>query len=162
VPQVPQFRLFVCRSTQVPLHSVSPEPVSQVPVHAPAVQRVPRAHRFPQAPQFAGSLDVSVHVVPHSVSDPQEQLPATQSAPDGHGELHAPQLLASFKRSTHAPPQSVRAGPESVVHEVVHFPSAQAIVAPSEVQTFPHAPQLFGSLWVAVHTPLHRSPPFEH
>jgi hypothetical protein len=113
-------------------------------------------------PQLAGSVCKSVQVVPQSVSDPQPHAPLTQSPPAGHEALQAPQLFASFARSTHAPLQSVSAGPESAVHEVEQLPLAQTIAAPSEVQTLPHPPQLFGSLWVDVHTPLHRSPPFAH
>jgi hypothetical protein len=84
----------------------------------------------------------------------------TQFAPVGQGELQAPQLFASFARSTHAPLQSVSAGPESVPHEVVHTPAAQTVpVPPSAAHDFPHAPQLLGSLCVAVQTPLQRCPP---
>jgi hypothetical protein len=163
VPHDPQLRLFVSRSTQAPPHAVSPAAVLHVPVHAPAAHNVFAGQRTRHAPQLAGSVCVSVHVMPQSVSVPQEQAPPTQSAPVGHGELHAPQLFESFARSTQALPQSVSVGPESVAHDVVHTPAAQTLPAPpSPVQTLPHVPQLFGSLWVVAHTPLHRCPPSEH
>ena len=163
VPHDPQLRLFVSRSTQAPPHSVSPAAVLHVPVQLPAAHSVFGGHRARHAPQLAGSVCVSVQVIPQSVSAPQEQAPLTQSAPAGHGELHAPQLFASFERSTQAPPQSVSAPLESVSHEVAQVPAAQTLSAPPSVaQTWPHDPQLLGSLSVAVHTPLHRCPPFAH
>lgn len=163
VPQVPQLRLFVSRLTHTPLQSVSPAAVLQVPVQTPAVQSVPPGQRSPQPPQLRGLVCVSVHESPQSVSAPHVQAPATQSAPVGQGELHAPQLFASFWRLTHAPEHSVSAGPESDVHVVVQTPPAHNVpVPPSEPHTLPHAPQLSGSLCVAVHTPLQRWPPFAH
>lgn len=36
-------------------------------VHAPPAQTMPVAHAFPHAPQFARSVCVSAHVVPHAV-----------------------------------------------------------------------------------------------
>jgi hypothetical protein len=93
VPHVPQLRLSVERSTQAIPHSVSP--VSQLPLQVPPTQVVPRMHRLPQPPQFAGSVSVSVHDAPQSVLAPHEQAPPTQSAPFAHCVLQEPQLFGS-------------------------------------------------------------------
>lgn len=163
VPQDPQLRLSVWRSTHAPPHWVFPAAVLHEPVQVPAVHSVFRGQRFPQPPQLAGSFWVSVQARPQSVSVPQVQALLTQLAPAGHGELQAPQLFASLARSTQALLQSVSAGPASVPHDVVHTPAAQTLpLPPSAAQEFPQLPQLFGSLWVAVQTPLQRCPPFAH
>jgi hypothetical protein len=140
VPHAPQFAALVLVSTQVvpiigiiplppaikPVHAVSP-PSPQPMVHTPFWQVVPAPQRLPQAPQFASSALVFVHVVPHCVSpDPQVHVPPTQLPPTGHCMLQALQLRLSLVRSTHELLQLVRVTPASVlVHVVTHAPLSQ-------------------------------------
>lgn len=49
VPQAPQFRALLCRSTQVAPHLVNPGHSGE---QAPAMHVASAAHAFPQAPQF--------------------------------------------------------------------------------------------------------------
>jgi hypothetical protein len=86
VPQEPQLRLFVSRSTQAFPHSVSPAAVLHWPVHTPALQSVPGAQRRPHIPQSAVAFCVSTQAVPQSVSPaPHEHMPPEQFAPVAHG-----------------------------------------------------------------------------
>jgi hypothetical protein len=162
VPQAPQLRLLFWRFTHAFPHCVSPPAVLHVPVHTPAVQSVPAWHRFRQPPQLFGSLCVSVQVVPQSVSAPQVHAAFTHDAPDGHDLLHPPQFAGSSWMSTQALLQSVSA-PASESQDVAHAPSTQNAPPPSiALQTLPQPPQLFGSLCVAVQTPLQRVPSLAH
>src|SRR6185312_2188088 len=71
----------------------------------------PPLHVLPQVPQLAGSVCVSVQVVPHAVWPPsQTQLPATQLWPSLHMTPHAPQLCASLVRSRQPSPHDVFPG----------------------------------------------------
>ncbi len=162
VPQAPQLRLLFWRFTQAFPHCVSPPAVLHVPVQTPAVQSVPAWQRFRHAPQLFGSFCVSVQVVPQSDSAPQVQAAFTHDAPAGHDLLHPPQFAGSSSMSTQALVQSVSA-PASESQDVAHVPSTQKAPPPSiALQALPQAPQLFGSLCVAVQTPLQRMPPFAH
>jgi hypothetical protein len=106
VPQVPQLRESVARLVQV----VVPPPAGQsvfgaAHLHTPEMH-VPVPQEWPHIPQFAGSLDVEVHLpvsgqmispVGH-MQTPPEQVPPAQPLP------HAPQLFGSVLVSMHAPP----------------------------------------------------------
>jgi hypothetical protein len=64
VPQAPQLALLVCRSTQEPLHAVSPPPGGhefEPPQTPPEQTGAIAGHMFPQAPQFLGSPAMTVH-----------------------------------------------------------------------------------------------------
>jgi hypothetical protein len=78
LPHVPQFRLSLVVSLQVPLQ-VANEP--QVVVHTPALQTWPAAHALPQVPQLAASTLVSLQVPVQLVSVPHEvtHAPALQT-----------------------------------------------------------------------------------
>ena len=156
----PQLRLFVCKIDARAAALGLPAAVLQVPVHAPAVQSVLARAPVVAGAAVGGSVCVSVQVG-RRASPRRRCTRRSRSRPlSAHGELHAPQLFASFWRSTQAPPHSVSVGPESVVHVVVHTPAAQTLRAAAvrAAQTFPHAPQLSGSLCVVVQTPLQRMP----
>jgi hypothetical protein len=85
-------------------------------------------------------------------------MPPVQFAPLAHCVLHAPQLSGLVVRSTHALLQLVSATPASFVPQTsAHMPFEQTGVLAG--QTFPHAPQLFGSLCVCMQIPLQRRPP---
>src|SRR5260221_1639516 len=77
--------------------------------------QLPLAHVWPQVPQLAGSLVVSVHAAPHIIMGglhpvvthwPASQVPV-------HRWPHDPQLLRSVVGSTQAPPHVMR-GAEQV------------------------------------------------
>jgi hypothetical protein len=153
LPQEPQSRLFVWRSTHAPLGGQDVCPVGQPIVHAPFTHWLPGPHRFPQVPQLRGSVVVSTQ------NPPQLVVPAahwhaleTQLAPGAHALPHLPQSYGSLVRSTHAPLQLV----SPVAHVSVHVPSEHTS---PEGHTLLHEPQLFGSPCVFVHTPLQRWPP---
>ena len=60
--------------------------------HAPDVQTWPAPHGRPQAPQFAGSLSVSVQPFAHAAWLPgQTHWPSTQGWPPPHAVLQTPQ-----------------------------------------------------------------------
>jgi hypothetical protein len=92
----------------VPLQQpVQPLVVSQT--QWPPEQRWPAAHAIPHAPQFCGSVWVSVHVVPQGsgVVPPQFEVHverAHRGAAPVQATPHAPQLCVSF--GTHAPSHS--------------------------------------------------------
>jgi hypothetical protein len=105
--------------------------VHSVPMQKPVVQMSPAGQLTPHCPQFWGSLWRSVHVVRHSVP------------------LHD---------TTHVPPMHTwpMAQLASVVHAMAEH--APAVHVSPAAQMEPHAPQLFGSLWVSMHVPLHTTP----
>ena len=168
VPHAPQLALFVERSTHAfpprPIgHDVSP-PSPQPATHAPLVHvGVPPRHTLPQRPQLALSACGFTHVAPQSRSPAgQPHMPFVQSAPFGHCKPQPPQLSGSLPVLTHALPHWVSVTPASVVpHAVPQIPPEQSGVAAGH--TFPHAPQLFESLWIGVQMLFaQRTPPFEH
>jgi len=165
VPHDPQFVALVSVSTQVDImtpprpiavHMVSP-PSPQPAAHMLSEQVVPPRHALPQRPQFALFEVGSTHVMPHRMSDEEHwHIPPTQLPPLGHWCAHVPQLLGSVWVLTHAFEQFASVAPESVVQLTVQTPVLQTGVPAG--QTFPQAPQLFGSLCVGVQIPLHRMP----
>jgi hypothetical protein len=157
LPQPPQFRLSVWVST----HAVNPNVVQDVSpflheLHFPSTQlSMPAGQRFPQALQLLESVCVLVHVPPQFVS-PVEQthFPFVHVPPPPHEALQLPQLALSVCRSTQELPlHRLSGGPESVLQSTAHLPLAQTGVPPSTVHFVPQAPQLFGSLRIAVHAP---------
>ena len=162
VPHDPQFRLsvavfvhavmdpkgvFVVHEVSLPLHML----------HAPLTQlSMLGGQTFPQAPQLLESVCVSVHVPLHTVSPVEQvQLPPLHVAPAPHWLLHLPQLLLSACTSTQELPlHAVSGGPESVVQSARHWPWLQKGVPFITEHVVPQPPQLFGSLWIAVHAPL--------
>ena len=165
VPQAPQLAGFVRRSTQIVApprpagQAVSP-PLPQPATQAPAEQVVPPRQTRPQPPQFALSEAGFTQVAPHR-SSPGEHAhpPPAQDAPFGHCVLQAPQCAGFVRRSTHALLQSESAAPASSVPQLaLQVPPLQTGAPPIGGQTFPHAPQLFGSFWVWKQTLLQRIP----
>jgi hypothetical protein len=165
VPQAPQLRLLLRTLTHAFPHMLRPAPVLHPAAQAPATHIEPAGHALPQPPQFRGSICVSEHDVPQSVSlAPQTHWLATQLAPAGQGVLQAPQLSGSLVRSTHEPPQVDRAeppsgAPASAAHVELQLPCAHTSPA---AHASPQPPQLFGSLCVRMHWPLHLMPALAH
>lgn len=97
---------------------------------------------FPQVPQFAASILVSVQAPLHSMNgrvQAKSQVPRAQVAVALAGGIHtlpqAPQLDVLLMRSTQDPLQSVSVPPQPAAH----LPSPQTDPAP---QGLPQAPQL--------------------
>lgn len=133
VPQVPQFAVSVCVSTQVPSHSVSPGQGSTIQVAT--MHSSPTSQIAPQEPQFALSVCVSTQAPPHSVSLGRQlpvQVPDTHVSSGPHALPQLPQLEVSFDVLVHPEahvvspmahpgggpestpgPESMRGGPES-------------------------------------------------
>jgi hypothetical protein len=63
-PHIPQFAVLVCRSTQLPPHTVFG--AMQPPLQTPDVQLCPGAHERLHPPQLAGSLARFAHAAPQS------------------------------------------------------------------------------------------------
>jgi hypothetical protein len=70
-------------------------------VHAPPAQSMPVPHAWPQLPQFAGSLWVSAHVVPHAVYGAAHE--PVQKAPWQKAQLPSHAALASYEPASPAP-----------------------------------------------------------
>jgi hypothetical protein len=168
VPHDPQFRLSVA----VFVHAVKdPKGVFVVhdfwlalhALHIPLTQlSMLGGQLFPQEPQLLESVCVSVHEPLHIVSPVEQvQFPALQVPPAPHELSHLPQFLLSVCTSTQELPlQAVSGGPESVVQSAWHLPFAQKGLPFITEHVMPHPPQLFGSLWIAVHAPpLHSASP---
>jgi hypothetical protein len=118
------------------------------------------AHRWPQAPQLAGSVSGLTQLVPQAVrllaqivvQAPFEHKEVPPS--EVHRRAHAPQLLASELTSMHMPAQSR----QPVGH--THRPALQTKLAP---QTLPQAPQLTLSFSTSTQvTPPQSAHPGEH
>jgi hypothetical protein len=146
-PQVPQFRVSLVTSTQLPnppkwpAHCVSPVGHAQVP----SVQRTPPAHAVPQAPQFLLSVDRSTQVVPQSVS-PVSQVPlhapATQVVPRMQRMPQPPQFAGSVSVSVHDAPQRIVPVPHEQAPATQFAPFAHCVL---------QLPQLFGSVATSTH-----------
>src|SRR5258708_25315021 len=83
-------------------------------MHALFTQTCPDAHAIPQPPQFAGSLWVVTHALPHKVQPSWHDathVPETQVTTPKFGleqpMLQSPQCPGSSMRSAQAPPQSL-------------------------------------------------------
>jgi hypothetical protein len=88
-------------------------PAAQLALHAPFEHTRPAAQAWLHAPQFAGSLVVSMHwsaQLVRGAAQLSEHLPATQFAlpPVGSGQWlpHVPQLSVSLLKSTHTLPHA--------------------------------------------------------
>lgn len=111
------------------------------------VSPVPQA--WEQAPQFCSSLTRLAQPAPQSISpEPQvlTQAPPEQTWPEGQALLQEPQLELLPARLTQPLSQLV------VPFWHTHWPALQELPAPHEL---PQAPQLFASLEVLTHSPLH-------
>jgi hypothetical protein len=101
------------------------------------------SHAFPQAPQFASSKLVLVHVPEQSLSPfEQAQAPFWHDFPPLQAFPQAPQLLSSDWVSTHSPPQSVV--PDGQVH--TRFSQVRP-----PLHTMPQPPQLLLSCRTSTH-----------
>jgi hypothetical protein len=153
-PHPPQFFESIARSTQPPLHAVSPAP--QPFPHTPALQTrfVPQA--LPQEPQFARSELVLTHV-PLQMVWPvgHVHIALMHVAPVAHTVPHAPQFLASVCVDVQEPLQFVWPAPQVETH----VPFEQAW--PAE-QAWPHWPQFLGSAASLLQTPAHSVSPTGH
>jgi hypothetical protein len=78
--------------------------------HFPSAQVADEGHAIPHAPQFAASVDVSTHDVPHDtrpIAHAASHAPAEHASPASHTWPHEPQFFASFVKSTQALPHAV-------------------------------------------------------
>ncbi len=155
--QAPQLVLSVCRSRQVPEHTVCP--AEQVVVQAPARQIWPPGQTLPQAPQWLVSVEVSRQVPEQLVWPPPHdtvQTPAEQTWPPGQMTPQAPQLLLSPLRLTSQPLLATRSqSPKPMLQVVtVHAPAAQPGVPLITVHARPQAPQWATVVLVLVSQPL--------
>ena len=101
------------------------------------------SHAFPQAPQFASSKLVLVHVPEQSLSPfEQAQAPFWHDFPPLQAFPQAPQLLSSDWVSTHAKPQSVVPCGQVQTRSWHELPP---------LQTIPQPPQLLLSCRTSTH-----------
>ena len=77
LPHSPQFCVSPARSTQAPLHRVSPDRHAQVPAWHDSAS----AHGVPQAPQLLGLVCVLTQAPPQVVPPAQLQVPPVQADP---------------------------------------------------------------------------------
>jgi hypothetical protein len=141
VAQAPQWAGSVFRSTQAPLHSVSP--AAQVCWHVPPLQVWPAAQAVPQVPQFFGSVEVLVQTA--AAPEPQicfgethTQAEAAQTSPAMQTFPHTPQFEALADVSTQVPVAGSLG--QSSTGGALHTQEA-AWQVPSP-QSWPQAPQL--------------------
>lgn len=130
--------------------STQAEPQVIVPVghgpgaHLPAAQTCPVGHTVPHAPQFAGSLAVVVHAVPHKVIPVMHaHLPAEHTSVSRQRVPQSPQLRGSEVMSRHAVPPPPPDGQTLPVEGHAHLPATQA--GAESGQLMPQSPQLRGS-----------------
>jgi len=106
-PQLPQWRLLICRSTQPPSQPVFP--AGQDDRHWPALHTRPWPQWFPHAPQLAASSLLFTQRVPHRTSAAAQAAPAS-----GAGSGRTTQAPSSSHVSTPdrriAPPRRLPAG----------------------------------------------------
>lgn len=102
VPQLPQFRPSVRRSTQRGLALA--QKVAPMQAHAPALH-VPRPHCTPQAPQFVGLVERFTQVPAQFTVPAGQHFPLLHVEPPAQTTPHAPQFDGSSSTFTQAPPQ---------------------------------------------------------
>jgi hypothetical protein len=108
-----------------------------VSAHPPPQHICPAPHVLPQEPQLFGSDCVSTHPLPQHICSPS------------HVGMHAPLLQVSqAPQSAWPPPQLPDA---SQCERQLQTPASQA----PDAQTWPHWPQLFGSVSRFEQVPLH-------
>ena len=161
-PQAPQWALLVPRLVSQPLPaapSQSPRPASQrATVQPPAAQPLtaPGSEQaLPQAPQWAGSMEVlaqndrppAVHST-RGEAQVAEHAPREHAEPAGQTAPHAPQWALSVWRLTHAVEHWVSPAPQ----ETAHTPAAQAVPG---AQAVPQAPQWALLVRRSTHAPPH-------
>jgi hypothetical protein len=94
-------------------------------------------------PQFAGSLLVSTHVLPHRVAPPEHlHEPEEQVVPPLHVCVHVPQLLLSVLVLTHAVPHCVEVGDRQVMLQLVPLQDADPLPAVGPEHGVPQTPPL--------------------
>jgi hypothetical protein len=112
-------------------------------------------HAFAHAPQFAGSLDTSVHEVPQACSVALQfrlQTPPLHTSVALQALPQAPQLALFVLGSMQAPPQASI----DVSQRTSQTPLSHTALPPVGVgQTLPQAPQLLASLVTLTQRPLH-------
>lgn len=114
-PQAPQLFLSVARFTHCDPHAVVP--VGHEVTHRPVPQTVPVGHTVPHAPQFVGSLAVSVQLDPQSVRPSgHTQIDALHTRPPLQPRPQVPQLFGSVRRSTQSTPHATSPDAQLVVH----------------------------------------------
>jgi hypothetical protein len=113
--------------------------------HDELMQVLPPPHAFPQVPQLAPSVLVSL------------QLPPQQVVPPVHALPHDPQFALSFEVST----QTLLHAVWLPLQPTVHLPATQLQVLFPPWQTLPHDPQFFASVWVSTQA-LVQTSPFGH
>lgn len=150
VAHVPQWAGLVARSTQTPLHSVSP--AAQDCWQVPDAQVWPAAQAVPQVPQFLGSVEVFVQT--EAVPVPQTcfgelhtQVDAVHTSPAMQTFPHAPQLDALVAVSTQVPVAGTLG--QSATGAGLHAQAA-AWQVPSP-QSWPQVPQLAVSVCLFTH-----------
>ena len=83
--------------------------------HLPDYQTSPALHAAPHAPQFAPSVPVVTHAVPHWVVPPPQlvaHLPDEQTSPALHTLPQAPQLVTSWASEVQAAPHTCAPSPQ--------------------------------------------------
>jgi hypothetical protein len=134
-------------STQALAQSVVPG--AHVAAQTPSEQTWGGAQTWPQAPQFLGSLRISVQAPPLHPTPlfRQLQTPFWHEVPAPHAALHAPQLALSVASLTQPLPQA-------------DMPAGQPQTPPEQVSPeghrFPQPPQLRVSVIALVHAPLQK------
>ena len=121
---------------------------------------------MPHPPQCDAFVATSTHCIAHRVGvAPPQPLTQADGAPAeqrGVGSVHVvvqPPQCAGIVRSTSHPSLAVllqSANPETQAEAITQLPAAQVAVPPTwgrAVQSFPHAPQLRGSVWMSTQAP---------
>jgi hypothetical protein len=116
-PQPPQFAELVWRSTQLPPQAARFP--AQLIMHIPDEHTSFTRQTFPHAPQFAASLDVSMHCPAHTTARPgQTHAPAAHARPRPHAAPHPPQFDTLVFVSTQVAPHAISGS----VHCEAHVP----------------------------------------
>jgi hypothetical protein len=134
VVQLPQSKGSLVRFTHALLQLVSPEP--QLVVQTPAEQTWLAVHVVPQAPQFVGSLCVSV------------QTPLQRRPPLKQAQAPFWHVVPPLDSLTQELPQAVSPVPQDSEHVLL-------VHCWLPVQTTPHPPQSLTFDVVSTHAPLH-------
>jgi hypothetical protein len=145
LPHAPQSVSLLFRSTQPPPQSVWP--VGQLLMQVELEQSSSGWQAMPHAPQFAGSLVVSMHWSVQFMSMAGHvHVPISQViCGSAQAVPQAPQFCVSVWTSTQFPPPQSTSGS---MHIDVHVPLSQTWLGS---HALPHAPQLLTSVVVSTH-----------
>jgi hypothetical protein len=129
----------------------------------PALQDVPKGHKWPHCPQLA-SFDVTSTHVPEQLMRPPPQpvdvqKPALQVCPARQAFPQAPQLFTSVEVFVHDPAHRVCPAPQALEQTPALQVGAQARQPGGVVQVLPHPPQLKMSVVTSTHVPEHKAKP---